>query len=64
MVGNMIELKNPTASIVHIAACPPSIIDVATNAAAAMAHTASTYPALNRRNTGAPRNRPTIAPPQ
>ena len=34
-MGNMIELKNPTARIVHIAARPPVIIDVVTNAAAA-----------------------------
>src|ERR1700704_5738940 len=33
IVGNMIELKNPTARIVHIAVWPPNIMEATTSAA-------------------------------
>jgi len=31
IVGNMIELKNPTARIVHIAICPPTSMETVTS---------------------------------
>ena len=42
MVGNIIELNNPTASILHIANMPWETIDVKTNVLANVAKRAST----------------------
>ncbi len=64
MVGNMMELKRPTASMVHIAVCPPNSMEAVTSAAAKIAQSANRDPGLNRRKSPAPRNRPIIAPPQ
>ena len=64
MVGNMIELKSPTARIVHIAVWPPNSIEEVISTAATVAHKASRDPGRNRRRSPAPRNLPTIAPPQ
>lgn len=44
MVGNIIELNNPTASILHIAIMPWEAIEVKTNTDANEAKRASTYP--------------------
>ena len=46
MVGNIIELNNPTASIPHIAIRPLVAIEVKTNTDANEAKRASTYPVL------------------
>src|SRR5580704_7207394 len=64
MVGNMIELKNPTARVLHIAIWPLKSIEPVTNAPAAIAQRPSRYLGLKRCSNPAPRKRPSMEPPQ
>jgi len=41
MVGNIIELKNPTARMLHMAMCPLQSIEAVTDAPATIAQRAS-----------------------
>src|SRR5277367_1310127 len=64
MVGNMIELKNPTARMLHIATRPLKSIEAVTNAPATIAQRPSKYRGLKRWRSPAPRKRPSMEPPQ
>ena len=64
IVGNIMELKKPTARMLHMAKCPSVSIDRLTRIEVQIANAASRRPGLNFRNSPAPRKRPIIAPPQ
>ena len=46
IVGNIIELNNPTARMLHIAKCPKVSIEIITNIAAQIASIARVLPGL------------------
>src|ERR1041385_1154800 len=64
IVGNMIELHNPTAISEYAATEPVENEEIVARIAAPMAQAASTRPGLAWRRTYAPIKRPSIAPPQ
>ena len=64
IVGNMIELKSPTAMMLHFATDPWVAMLITTSATAARACAASTLPGFHSRSVNVPMNRPIIAPPQ
>ena len=64
MLGNMMELKNPTSSSAHMAVWPSVSIDRQTRAAATMAVKPSTTRVGTFCSTAEPMKRPHMAPPQ
>ena len=64
MVGNMIELNNPTARIDHIATKPLVVIDVMISTKAAIANRIKTLLGAITLVKYAPANRPIIDPDQ
>ena len=64
MVGNMMELKKPTASSAHIETRPPARTALSTRTAATPALPSRSRAGGTTRITAEPTNRPIIAPPQ
>ncbi|EDP94357.1 hypothetical protein KAOT1_09921 [Kordia algicida OT-1] len=64
MVGNMIELNNPTAKMDHIEINPVVVIDIAIIEIASIAKMLNTFAGDIILVRYAPTKRPIIAPPQ
>ena len=64
IVGNIIELNNPTSKIDHIAKEPKVDIEIITSNDAIIALNPSILPGFIFRCTAEPINLPTMAPPQ
>src|SRR5690242_14873581 len=62
--GNMIELKNPTKIMLHIARRPDEQMDVDTRRKAMHAEIASAVLVVTFLSTAEPTNLPIMAPPQ
>ena len=64
MVGNIMELNNPTARILHILTKPTVLIDKTIKPIDIVAKMAKTFPGFITLVKYAPANRPIIAPDQ
>ena len=64
MLGNMMELKNPTSRMDHIATGPLLKTETVTSSIATMAQKVRTLPVLTFCKTAEPMKRPIMAPPQ